>query len=300
MTTLQLAIAAGCTAGLGLAVILWQLAPGQPDLATALARLAPDRTTPRATVSAGQQRWSDRLGLWVQRHAPATAWGAVPTRELAILNMPVHRWYAEKALFALVGLLLPTVFAVGAWALGFTVPVPIPAGAGLLLAVGLSFLPDYNARDDARKAREEFARALGAYVDLVALERAGGAGTTQALESAAELGDSWVFVRLREELARARLTGQPPWDALTTLADELGLTELADLADIMRLGGEEGAAVYATLRARSAGLRTALLSAEHAKANATGEKMTLPVSALAIVFLVLIATPAVLRTLFTA
>ena len=33
------------------------------------------------------------------------------------------------------------------------------------------FLPDYNARDDAKKARAEFTRALGAYIDLVALER---------------------------------------------------------------------------------------------------------------------------------
>ena len=32
-----------------------------------------------------------------------------------------------------------------------------------------------------------------------------------------------------------------PWEALHGLAEELGLPELDDLADIMRLSGEEGA-----------------------------------------------------------
>jgi hypothetical protein len=87
---------------------------------------------------------------------------------------------------------------------------------------------------------------------------------------------------------------------LTQLAEELGLPELGDLADIMRLSGEEGATVYHTLRARSAGLRTALLTAEHAKANAAGERMSLPVSALVLIFLVLLATPALIRVVFGA
>ena len=80
-------------------------------------------------------------------------------------------------------------------------------------------LPDYNVRDDAKKARAEFARALGAYIDLVALERHSGSGTRQAMEVAADVGDSWVFPRLGEELARSRWSGLPPWEALHTLAD---------------------------------------------------------------------------------
>ena len=66
------------------------------------------------------------------------------------------------------------------------------------------------------------------------------------MEAAALVGDSWVFTRLSEELTRSRWSGQPPWDALHTLADELGLPELEDFADIMRLSGEEGPASTAT------------------------------------------------------
>ena len=173
----------------------------------------------------------------------------------------------------------------------------MPVLASLALGVGLSFLPDYNVRSDAAAARVEFARALSAYVDMVALERNAGSGPRQALEAAATTGDSWVFRRLAEELARSRWSGVPPWDALTTLADDLGLPELGEVSDIMRLSGEEGAAVYPTLRARSASMRAALTAAELAKANAAGERLSMPVAVLALIFLILLAVPALLRVL---
>ena len=161
-------------------------------------------------------------------------------------------------------------------------------------------MPDVNVRDDAKKARREFGRALGAYIDLVALERASGSGTRQAMEVAATVGDSWVFRRLAEELARSRWNGVAPWEALHTLADQLGLTELDDLADILRLSGEEGAAVYEQLRARSAGLRSALLHHELARANEINERLSIPMSLLGVIFLALLVAPALLRLVFGA
>jgi Flp pilus assembly protein TadB len=184
--------------------------------------------------------------------------------------------------------------------LGLGIPLHIPALASIGLAVVLFFIPNYNALDDARKARVEFARALGAYIDLVALERHNGIGVRQAMEAAAEVGDSWVFTRLSEELARSRWSGQPPWDALHTLAEELGLPELDDFADIMRLSGEEGASVYATLRARSAAMRTAMLNDEIAQANAVGERMTIPGSLLGVIFMALLVAPSLLRMFTTS
>ena len=109
------------------------------------------------------------------------------------------------------------------------------------------------------------------------------------------VGDSWVFRRLSEELTRSRWSGLPPWDALHALADELGLPELDDFADIMRLSGEEGASVYANLRARSAAMRTAMLNDEIAEANAIGERMTIPGSLLGVIFMALLVAPSLLR-----
>lgn len=297
-TTLQLAIAAGGLVGLGLTLIMWRLVPAQPHLGSAIERLAPERGAAQSMPAGAVVDQRDRLGLWVQRRLPLISSLQVPARELSVLRIPVHRFYGEKALYALIGLVFPPVLTAVVALFGLMPPLVLPVVVSLGLAAGLFFLPDFNVRDDAKTAREEFTRALGAYIDLVALERAGGAGSTHALESAAQVGDSWVFRRLQEELARARWSGTPPWDGLAQLSDELGLPELADLADIMRLSGEEGATVYATLRARSAGLRSALLTNEQARANAAAERMTLPVSLLAIIFLVLLAMPMVLRVIF--
>jgi Flp pilus assembly protein TadB len=165
------------------------------------------------------------------------------------------------------------------------------------LAAGLFFVPDVNVRDDASKARGEFSRALGAYIDLVALERLSGSGTRQSMEVAASVGDSWVFRRLGEELARSRWNGVAPWEALHVLADQLGVTDLDDVADILRLSGEEGAAVAEQLRARAASLRSAQLHHELGKANATNERLSIPMSLLGVVFLALLVAPALLRLL---
>jgi Flp pilus assembly protein TadB len=222
-------------------------------------------------------------------------WVKTPTRELALLRIPVARFYGDKIVMALLGLLSPPLLAFFFAQIGLGFPIAIPTIASVGLAVVMFFLPNYNAVDDARKARLEFTRALGAYIDLVALERNNGSGVRQAMESAAAVGDSWVFTRLSEELTRSRWSGQPPWDALHALADELGLAELDDFADIMRLSGEEGASVYTNLRARSAAMRTAMLNDEIAEANAVGERMTIPGSLLGVIFMALLVAPSLLR-----
>ena len=65
----------------------------------------------------------------------------------------------------------------------------------------------------------------------------------------------------------------------------------------MRLSGEEGAQVYASLRARSAAMRTAMLTAEKAKANEVAERMSIPMSLLGVIFLAILVTPALLRVM---
>ncbi|MEZ5112721.1 MAG: type II secretion system F family protein [Nocardioidaceae bacterium] len=233
--------------------------------------------------------------MWAIKALPPAIWIRTPTRELALLRIPLARFYGDKIVMALMGLVIPPLLAWFFGLIGLGFPVAIPAIASVGLATMMFFLPNYNAVDDARKARLEFTRALGAYIDLVALERNNGSGVRQAMEAAAEVGDSWVFTRLSEELTRSRWSGQPPWDALHALADELGLPELDDFADIMRLSGEEGASVYTNLRARSAAMRTAMLNDEIAEANAVGERMTIPGSLLGVIFMALLVAPSLLR-----
>ena len=298
MTGLQLAIVSGGLIGLGLTLLVARLLPVEPDLADALDRVSAGRRQ-SSTTAAIAHTGKERLGLWGLRVLPPGLWVRTPTRELALLRISTAQFYGEKLTFAWLGLMIPPGLTLLFNSLGLGLPLQIPAFASIGLAAGMFFIPNYNALDDAKKARLEFARALGAYIDLVALERNNGIGVRQAMEAAAEVGDSWVFTRLSEELIRSRWSGLPPWDALRTLAEELGLPELDDFADIMRLSGEEGAGVYATLRARSAAMRTAMLNDEIAQANAVGERMTIPGSLLGVIFMALLVAPSLLR-MFTA
>jgi len=298
ISRLQLAILAGGLVGLGLTLLLARLLPAEPDLADALARIAATRSRSTATPQIARTT-KERLGLWGLRVLPPGIWVRTPTRELALLRISTAQFYGEKLTFAGLGLVIPPGLITLFNTLGLSIPLQIPALASLVLAAVMFFIPNYNALDDAKKARLEFARALGAYIDLVALERNNGIGVRQAMEAAAEVGDSWVFTRLSEELTRSRWSGLPPWDALHTLAAELGLPDLDDFADIMRLGGEEGAGVYATLRARSVAMRASMLNDEIAQANAVGERMTIPGSLLGVIFMALLVAPSLLR-MFTA
>ena len=294
MAGLPLAMAAGALLMLGGVLLVARLLPAQADLAEALGRLTPSRHA-ELVASTESTSGKERLGVWAIRAFPPGMWARTPTRELALLRIPLAKFYGDKLTFAALGLVAPPLLGLFFDVLGIGLPIMVPALASVALAAVMFFIPNYNAIDDAKRARVEFARALGAYIDLVALERHNGSGVRQAMESAAAVSDSWVFRRLGEELGRSRWSGLPPWDALHALAEELGLPELEDFADIMRLSGEEGAAVYDNLRARSAAMRTAMLNAEVAQANAVGERMTIPGSLLGVIFMALLVAPSLLR-----
>jgi pilus assembly protein TadC len=298
MSPLALAITSGGLIGLAFGVLVVRLLPTHVDLAEAIGRVTPSRHPGRAGTPEAATPPSDtteRLGAWAARALPHAVWVRTPHRELALLQVPVARFYGEKLLFAMVGLVMPAVICAGAAVGGLLVPAVVPAVAGVVLAVVLFFLPNYNAYSDAKSLRGEFRIALAAFADLVALERAAGSGVRQAMENAAGATDTRVFVRLSEELARSRWSGLPPWDALAALAEELGLPELHDVADVLRLAGTEGTTAYQSLAARSAGLRSAILNDDLARANALGERLAIPSSLLGVVFIVLVIAPFLMR-----
>lgn len=296
MTGMQLAAGGGALIMLGVVLLVWRLSPAEPALGDALERLSPRRQ--RGPVNASDDSSvRDRAGSWAMKRLPDGLWGKVPTRELALLRVSHSRFYGEKILYALMGMLVPPLFTLVFNAMNLGIPLFIPVLGSVVGAGAGFFLPDYNVRDEAKAARIEFSRALGAYIDFVALERNAGAGPRQAMEVAAQIGDSWVFGRLAEELARTRWSGVTPWAALHSLAEELALPELDDLADIMRLSGEEGAQVYTNLRARSASMRTSMLNAEKGKAAEMSERLYVPMSMLGVVFLALLIAPSLLRVM---
>lgn len=289
------ALFGGAMLGLGVSLLLRALLPVQPSLEAVFDRLGgPGPVRPTGSLVAGPTL-QGKVGMGLARWLRDRSWVRVPRRDLELLGVPENLWFGEKGLLALLGLLTPPLLTLLMNAAGTSPPLTMPVVGSLALGVLFWFLPDLSVRARARLAREDFARAVGAYIELTALERAAGAGATEAMEQAAEIGQSWVFVRVREQLRRASWSGTPPWVALAQLGDELGVSALTELADVMRLSGEEGAAVYETLRARSRSLRSGLLLKEQARANANSERLVMPVACLGLIFIALLGTPAVLK-----
>ncbi|WP_042380281.1 type II secretion system F family protein [Streptacidiphilus melanogenes] len=283
----------GGFAGLGVALLVAELRPAPPQLGAALERLHPEPVLPGEAVTGDPTAdgFYEAVGARL-RGVPGVV---VPRRELALVGRTAERHLAQKLISALFGLVAFPYVTFMASLAGVSLPVLVPAICSLALAALMWFLPDLLLRAQAEEARVDYLHAVAAYLELVALERAADRGPAEALLCAARVGNGPVLRRIEAALDRAALDRRPPWDGLADLAEELGLTPLQDLADTMRLAGTDGAAVYKTLRARAANLRSELLSDELARANVVSERMVLPGTALVMVFTVLVGFPAVSR-----
>ncbi|GGR05068.1 type II secretion system F family protein [Streptomyces pilosus] len=284
----------GGTVGAGVALLVREMLRPQPALAPALQRTAPGSLP----LSAEQDLDRDEVwGRWLLARLERLPGVRVPVKNLALLGQGPGQFMLKKTALAALGLLCPVLVTIPWIIAGISLPFYVPAVVGLAVA-GLLFLtPDLAVRDQAKRAREEFAHALVAYLDLVALKRAADAGPTEALEKAAAVGRGWPFLYLQGALRRARLEKIPPYQALSELATEYDLPALDDVADIMRGSATDGAAVYKALRARTAALSAELLADQAAEANAASEKMTAPGALLAVLVMLLMAFPAVIRML---
>ncbi|MFF1917060.1 type II secretion system F family protein [Streptomyces sp. NPDC058239] len=283
----------GGAVGVGVALLVRELLSPQPALAPALARSAPAALTMPEPELDREEVW----GRWLLACLERVPGVRIPAKNLALLGQGPGQFMLKKTALAALGLLCPVIATIPWILAGISLPFYVPAAVGLVIALLLFITPDLAVRDQAKRAREEFAHALSAYLDLVALKRAADAGPAEALEKAAEVGRGWPFLYLQGALRRARLEKIPPYQALSELAAEYDLPVLDDVADIMRGSATDGAAVYKALRARTAALNAELLSDQATEANASSEKMTAPGALLAVLVMLLMAFPAVIRML---
>ncbi|MCY0923434.1 MULTISPECIES: type II secretion system F family protein [unclassified Streptomyces] len=296
MTTPVAAILAGAAIGTGGALLIREVLRPAPALGPALRRLNQPPVPQAAMAGEGADR-DERWGQWLVERLSDVPGVRIPYKDLALAGATPARFLLTKVALAGAGLLLPPLSTIPLLLLGL--PLYLPAIVGILAAVVLWFAPDLALRDKARRARAEFAHAMAAYLDLVALRRAGNVSAEQAMEQAAEVGEGWAFQRIRGALARSRVDKVPHWESLARLTAELDLPVLDDLAAIMRQSADDGASVYATLRSRAKNLRTELLAAQAAEANANSEKMTAPGALMAVLVMLLIAFPGVIRMINT-
>lgn len=280
------------------AVLLYAaLVPAPPDLQDAVRRMRDGDAGESGPVVSGPAWW----GAARRRAVPPLARRLGLDRyaaDLAVLDITVEDLVVRKVGYAVLGAVFPVVLGAAVALMGGRLPVVASGPLVLLFAAALFFVPDIDVRHSAAAARERMRQAVCVYLELVALERLADAGSNQALERAARIGTTREHDMIRRALLDAEVDGRPAWSALLALAERTGVKELDDVGDIMRVAGSDGAAVYTTLRARAESLRTQMLNASRSAANAASEHMVVPVALLGVIFMGLIAYPALVRIIF--
>lgn len=290
MTPLVLLLGGGI--GAGLYLIIRALTPAQPALPAAISRLT--ATTSDQISSLPPADLQERLGVWTERVVTQLPMIVTPDRDLALIGWSTRKFYGQKALASLVGFAFPAVISLAAYLAQISLPIPVTLGVMLILAVVFFFLPDIEVRQRAASQRTHYRRIIAAYVDFVALARISGAAATQAMSDAARVGDNELFVRIQQMIERSRLRGTSAWNDLRELGDEIGVKELHEIADIVRLSGEEGASIWENLRSHAHSMRNAQLRTEQGAANARSESMTIPLTVLVFAFVGLLLAPSLL------
>lgn len=242
--------------------------------------------------------WAVRLGKPFV--APLAGLGLPSSRlnrDLAIVGRSVEVHLADKAVLGIAGLLLPTFLSLALGTVDMWLPWQMSLTASLLTG-GLGFVvPDLNVHREGARRRADFRLALSAYLNLIRVTLAGGAGVDAALTDAAAVGQGRSFTQLRQALTTAKITRTTPWATLRALGEELDVRELVELSSSVSLAGTEGAKVRASLRAKAAALRTRELADAEGEAQAATERMSLPVIVLFVGFLLFIGYPAVSQVL---
>ena len=173
----------------------------------------------------------------------------------------------------------------------------MPVWVGLLFALIFFLLPDLQLRQEAAARRRDFRHAVSAFLDLVAMNLAGGRGVPEALTTAANVGDGWAMRRIRDALSNARITGITPWQALGRLGEEVSVDELRDLSAALALVADDGAKVRQSLSARAASMRSRELSDVEGRAGERSQSMLVAQLLLCAGFLIFLAYPAVMRVM---
>ncbi|MER5563779.1 type II secretion system F family protein [Streptomyces sp. NPDC002506] len=281
------AAAAGALVGLAVKAA-W---PARPDLNAVLDRLDAEKA-PALQLASSDAAGPDNLAEKVGGRLLDELGGrlALPMKDLSLLRKSPAEFLGRRVLFSLGGLLFPQLFQALMALAGAPFPYVIPLFLSLGLAALMWIWPRVELRREAAATRLIVRHAVASYLERVALARIANSGAAQALTKTAEVGDGFIFARMRRVFAQADLSGVTVWDALKQLGAELDIPELTRPADTLALAGE-GAAVYTTLQAQARQLRVALLADAKSQANAASAAMVLPVTFAVILMLAFVMIP---------
>jgi tight adherence protein C len=294
---------AGAVAGVGVLVLallmLQSDASGPVALAQFDSRMARGRRQQALTVDRRHETENPRLRRLGSEISEMLARQGRPlpktlTSGLALTGTSREVFLARTVLFALLGLFLPS-FALLPLTLTGTISFATPLWLSVFGAFALALVPAAEVRRKAAERRQAFRHVVSSFLDLVAMNLAGGRGVPEALQAASGISDSWALVRIRDTLQQARLQGATPWAALGELGDEVDIDELRDLSAALALVAEDGAKVRDSLSARAASMRRRELADAEGRAAAKSQSMLVAQLFLCFGFLLFLIYPSVAR-----
>jgi Flp pilus assembly protein TadB len=275
---------------------------GTPASALADLDAARRRTQAQASLTvdrrhAGEAQSMRKLGASLRRELDVRGI-SLPTglrADLSITGRSLETHLGYSLLGLAIGAVLP-VLVVAFYSILFPGLGGVGIGGAALVGMVVgALLPSLNVAKEAKRRRRDFRHVVGSFLDLVAMNLAGGRGVPEALQSASRISDGWAMVRIRDTLEMARLQGATPWSALGQLGEDMGVEELRDMAAALALVADDGAKVRDSLSARAASLRARELSEIEGRAQARSQSMLLAQTLLAAGFLIFLTYPAVVR-----
>ncbi|PWN04987.1 hypothetical protein DJ010_02820 [Nocardioides silvaticus] len=302
---MTLIMLAGAVVGAGVLMAAWLVVQpstsGPVALALLDARLARGRREVSLTADRRHTEESPRMRRFGARVDDLLESQGYPLPrklvvDLGMVGQSREMFLARTAGGALLGAVLPNAVLVP-WALLGLVGFAIPLWLVLLGALIGGLVPYSQLRKDAQEKRRAFRHMVSAFLDLVAMNLAGGRGVPEALQAASTVSDSWGMVRIRDTLEAARLQGNTPWAALGQLGEEVDVDELRDLSAALALVAEDGAKVRDSLTARASSMRHRELADAEAKAEERSQSMLIAQLVLCAGFLLFLVYPAVARLL---
>jgi Flp pilus assembly protein TadB len=286
----------GAALGLGVYLLIRALVPSRRSAAVTVAQIDALRELGPYSVDHvdGTTSVKEAIGRRMAEFYARQGWQQRSIRaDLAILDRNWESFLTTKVGLAAYGFVLIPLLDGLLWLVGVHLNFLVPLWLTLFAAAGFFILPDIEVKQKAKERREDFRRVVSAYLDLVAMNLAGGRGLPEALMSAAEISDGWAVRRIRNALSDARLSGQTQWAALGGLGQTVGIEELVDLGNALALTADDGAKIRTSLASRAETMRRRELSEIEGKAGQQSQSMLVAQILLCTGFLVFLIYPAI-------
>ncbi len=154
-------------------------------------------------------------------------------------------------------------------------------GAGLLGASVAWIVPLLSLRDAASRARSEMDQTVRLWIALVAQQVSAGTPPSQAMLTAARMGQRQSWQVLYRLLLTAQQEGRPVWTGLEELVDRYGVQSLAPVVSSLGLAAQRGTRLSEAVLVAADTLWRDALAREREKAAKRSQVIVFPATGIA-------------------